>query len=120
MTPEQQAFYVVFLANLPFVAIILIALYKGWIVLGPTHRTALKEHDAESTFREQLRQESIADKKAAEERAATIAGAMKELTNVVAGSADLIERLVDESDRTSWDGTDRRANPASTRTRRRA
>lgn len=87
-------FWVIFLINLPVVSIVLIALGRKWLVMGSTHKDALREKDEDIRFREQLRQEALADKKLVEQQTIEDRATIQELTTVVSKSVAITEALV--------------------------
>lgn len=54
------------------------------------------DHDREIAFREAIRQEAIADRKAADDRVSKLAAAVQEGNDLTRRSLELNERLIDE------------------------
>ena len=104
----DKNFWLLFVANLPVVVALFIALQKGWVVMGRNHLDELTAANKEIEFREKLRQEALADKQALQVQNTENQKAMKELTVVVQNSLELNERLVNEGLEKRWDGNDRR------------
>jgi hypothetical protein len=101
-------FWLLFLANLPVVSALLWALHRKWIVMGvtfqremddkdKTHQREIDDKNKDLEFREQLRQEVLADKKVLEETNRDMATAINDLRSIVAQSIDLTESLVNEN-----------------------
>ena len=62
-------FWILLAANLPIVAVIFIALQRGWVVMGVNHKIEIEAKDKDIEFREKLRQEAILDKTAIQNQA---------------------------------------------------
>ena len=111
-------FWVVFIANLPLLAALFWALQKKWIIMGVTFTREMEQKDQEIAFREQLRQEVLADTAALKERDKEKTEALREITEVVKQTLALNDRLLNENLQ-GWDGYDRRSTSKTTpRTRR--
>lgn len=96
-------FWLLFIVNLPFLVGVLWALQKKWIVMGVTFTREMEQKDREIAFREQLRQESLADNRVLEESNKDLSNSMTELTTTVKQTLDLNERLLDETLDKRWD-----------------
>jgi hypothetical protein len=105
-------------ANLPEVIALLIALQRRWIVMGVTHSAEIEAKDKEIQFREQLRQETLKDIEILREDDQKKTEALRDLTDVVKQSSQLVEKLLDEALDQRWDGNERRTPRPSPRTRR--
>lgn len=118
-----DSFWVLFLANLPFLIGFGIALQRKWIIMGVTFSREMDDKDKQIQreiddknqqieFREALRQEALADKAALEKTNREMTVSMNELTNVVKQTLELNDRLVSETlGHQRWDGTDDRRTP---------
>lgn len=76
--------------------------------MGLTHFRMLAGKDEEIKFREQLRQEAIADRASLQEKDKEKTEAIRELTDVVKQTLVLNDRLLNEELEERWDGNDRR------------
>jgi hypothetical protein len=103
MTTEQLIGFLIL--NFPGIAIFVYAEHKGWLVLGRTHNEQIQALEEEVAFREQLRQEALADKILLQEKLSEQSKALKDLSDVVRQSLDFNERLVDRDIARSPQGT---------------
>lgn len=71
--------------------------------MGVTFTREMEQKDREIAFREQLRQESLADNRVLEESNKDLSNSMTELTTTVKQTLDLNERLLDETLDKRWD-----------------
>ena len=113
-------FWLLFIANLPIVAVLFVALQKRWIIMGVTFTREMDDKDKDIAFREQLRQEALNDRRVIEERDKEKTDALRELTEVVKQTLELNDRLLNEALDQGWDGHERRATKITTRARRSA
>lgn len=90
-------------AQLPIVAAILVALQRGWIVIGREVDQGRTDRDDDLKYREALRQEAIADRRAADKRVEALASAIRESNELMRRSIELNEELVEQFVRpTDW------------------
>lgn len=101
-------FWLLFLANLPIVAVVIWALHKRFLVMGVTHTKEMDEKDKEIAFREVLRQESLVDKAALQSINKDMISSINELRAIVTQSLDLNDRLLNENLGKRWEDSDRR------------
>lgn len=111
--PEN--FWLLFAANFPFLIGLFVALQKRLIVMGVTHKQIVEDKDKEIAFREQLRQEALADKVALQKSNAETTKSMNELAQLIKQTLELNERLLNENLSQRWDQYDRGSPKASTR-----
>lgn len=111
MEQFDQGFWMLLVAQLPIVAVVIVALYRKYLYTGSTvqeiiagYEKRLEEKDEEIEFREQLRQEAIADKNALAEHHQITTDAVKEITGVITKSLDLNDRLINERLADRWGG----------------
>lgn len=109
--PLPQDFWVLFIANLPIVIVLFVALQKNWIVMGVSHNNEVENLKNDATYRESLRQEVLVDRRLLEERDKDKTEALRELTEVVRQTLALNDRLLNETLNKRWDGSDRRNSP---------
>lgn len=105
----SQDFWTLFLANLPIVIALFIALQKRWIVTGVSYNTIVEEKNKDIAFRESLRQEALSDRRLLEEKDKEKTEALRELTDVVKQTLVLNDRLLNETLNQRWDGDERRS-----------
>lgn len=117
---DENTLWPLLVANFPLVAAFFIALTRKWVYTGTNVQEINAAHDKEIAlkdkdiqFREQLRQEALADIFALKAADKEKSEAIKELTTVVNNTLELNERLLDETLGQRWDGSDRRSKPAS-------
>lgn len=94
MTQEQL--WLLLIANFPLVSALFIAMYKGWLVMGPSFDKQMKAKDDEIAFRESLRKEALADKDVIMETAKERTIAIQELSALVKESTEFNSRLLEE------------------------
>ena len=101
----SDQFWTVFLANLPLLAGFFWALHKKYIFMGVTVIRELDEKDRQIAFREQLRQEALADKAALAKTNREVTASLNELSSVVKQTLELNDTLLNENlDHQRWDG----------------
>lgn len=117
--PLSEDFWVLFVANLPIVIALFVALQKRWIVTGVSYNSEMESRNKEVAYREELRQEVLLDRRMLEERDKEKTEALRELTEVVKQTLALNDRLLNEALDQRWDGnSERRKTQDSSRTRR--
>jgi hypothetical protein len=103
----EDQLWLILVANFPLVLGFFIALQRGYIYVGRTFDREMKEKQQEIEFREQIRQEALADKALLESKDRERTAALQELTTVVKQALELNDRLLQDTLR-EWDGRDRR------------
>jgi len=135
MTEEQIRIFII--SQFPIASLLIWGLKQKWWYLGSTvtdiitsmkeererddndHEKVLAEKDKQIIFHDQLRLETIEDKKRLEERATKSREAVEELTHVVRESIDLTGEVIRRID-TSGSVRRPRSTKNATRTPRRA
>jgi hypothetical protein len=93
---EEKDLWLLLLTNFPLVGAVLLSLYRGWLWLGPSVKQIFKKLEDEIIFREQLRQEALADIQILRAQDKEKTEALKELSNVVKQSVELNEKLLQD------------------------
>ena len=83
-------------AQIPLVVGLLIALQRGYLYIGRSVDQDRLDRVDDMSYREQLRLEAIADRKAADGRVEALAQAIRESNELMARSVALNERIIED------------------------